>query len=535
MKKGELHRMINKTICECLKERAKHSPDKLALEYEDNIFSWKELDSISDHAAVVFMRMGVTKGSHVGLWSCNNPNLVIDFLALVKLGAIPILMNTCYKELEVSRILDYADVDYLCYGEGYQDMKYEDLLKKIPSWHPKNQHCIAIDKTLQGKWCGFRQEYGKITPFELEKLYMKMKEVEPKDTAAILFTSGTSKLPKGVMLSQYGLVNNSSSIVSNMHWNNQDKMCVAVPMYHCFGVTVSLLAAIHAGCTMHMLKQCKTIEIFRKIEKYNCTILNGVPTMFLAMMHNEKHKQFNLASLQSGIIAGSKIIPSEYLKICETFQLTHLQTSYGQTEASPCITISDYKDSLEIKAETSGKMIDNIELRVFDNELMKEVECGVIGEIQTKGYHVMKGYYEKPEETKDTFTEDGWLKTGDLGYLDQKGYLHITGRIAEMIIRGGENISPAEIEECIKNYPDIMDVKVIGIKADVLQEEIVACIVPAEGKVINVERLKDCIKNKISYYKVPKHILIFQELPYTSNGKIALNELKQAVMDRIER
>lgn len=534
MKKGELLIMLNKTICECLKERVKHSPNELALEYENIMFSWKEIDSISDNAAIVFMRMGITKGSHVGLWSYNSPNMVIDFFALVKLGAIPILMNTCYKEIEVSRILEYADVELLCYGEGYQDMKYEDLLAKIPLWHPEKEHCIAIDKSQEGKWYGFREEYADITPFELEKLHMQMKKVQPEDTAAFLFTSGTSKLPKGVMLSHYGLVNNSWSIATNMQWSNKDKMCVAVPMYHCFGVTASLLAAIHAGCALHMLKQCKTTEIFRKIEEYHCTILNGVPTMFLAMMYNEKHKQFNLSSLQSGIIAGSKILPSEYLKICETFQLTHLQTSYGQTEASPCITISDFEDSIAIKADTSGKKIENIQLRVFDNKVKQEVECGAIGEIQTKGYHVMQGYYNKPEATKDTFTKDGWLKTGDLGYLDNRGYLHITGRIAEMIIRGGENISPAEIEECIKNYPDIKAVKVIGIKADVLQEEIAACIIPMEGKVINQELLKEYIKEKIAYYKVPKYILIFNKLPYTSNGKIALNELRQIVTDRIQ-
>ncbi len=533
MKKGELRIMLNKTICECLKERMKHSPNELALEYENIMFSWKELDSISDNAAIVFMRMGITKGSHVGLWSCNSPNLVIDFLALVKLGAIPIIMNTCYKEIELSRILEYADVEFLCYGEGHKDMKYVDLLEKIPLWHPKKEHCIAIDKSKEGKWYGFREEYDDITPSELEKLNIQMKRVQPEDTAAILFTSGTSKMPKGVMLSHYSLVNNSNAITSNMHWTNKDKMCVAVPMYHCFGITASLLAAVHCGCALHMLKQCKTAEIFHKIEEYHCTILNGVPTMFLAMMYNEKRKQFNLHSLQSGIIAGSKISPSEYLKICETFQMAHLQTSYGQTETSPCITISDFEDSIEIKADTSGKKIDNIQLRIFDNNAKQEAECGVIGEIQTKGYHVMQGYYKKQEETKDTFTKDGWLKTGDLGYLDNKGYLHITGRIAEMIIRGGENISPAEIEECIKNYPDIKAVKVIGIKADVLQEEIAACIVPMDGKVINGERLKEYIKEKIAYYKVPKYILMFDNLPYTSNGKIALNELKQIVTDQL--
>lgn len=527
--------LVDKTIFECLMEQAKQAPKEIALEYEDTIFSWEKLDTISDRVAIILMRMGIRKGSHVGLWSVNNPNWIFTFYALEKLGAIPILINTCYKERELVQVLDYADVEFLCYGEGYRDRLYKDILEKIPSnIIPNRNKCIAIDKSSDRSWKGLKEEYGDVSVTEVEMLLRKKKNVASSDIAAMLFTSGTSKAPKGVLLSHYSLVNNSMEIAANMRWTNKDRMCVAVPMYHCFGVTASLLTSIHVGCTLHLLKYYRTIDVFEKIDRQKCTILNGVPSMFLAMLYNELHKNYNLSSIHSGIIAGSKIASCEYQKICEEFQISHLQTSYGQTETSPCITISNYEDSLLLKGLTSGKKIQNIGLRIFDNKSKTILGVEEIGEIQTRGYHVMEGYYKMPTETKNAFTKDGWLKTGDLGYLDDMGYLHISGRITEMIIRGGENISPSEIEECICNFPNIRNVKAIGIKADVLQEVVTACIVSIDGKKIDVQALKDFVSERLADYKVPKYILQFDDLPYTSSGKVILNSLKQQALDKIK-
>ena len=527
--------LSNKTICECLKEQVKKNPNKVALEYEDDLFSWKDLDLLSDRVAIGIMRRGIRKGSHVGIWSVNSPNWIFTFFALTKLGAIPILINACYKEMELARVLEYADIEFLCYGDGNRDIKYEDILKEVSTKIlPNYKKCIAIGKSTDGIWRGLKEEYKDISKEELDALYFKTKDISVYDTAAILFTSGTSKIPKGVMLSHYNLVNNSMKIASNMRWTSQDKMCVAVPLYHCFGIAASLLVAVHAGCTIHLLKYYRTINVFEKIDKYKCTILNGVPSMFLAMIHNGKKKEYDLSSIESGIIAGSQISSIEYLKICETFKFSHLQTSYGQTEASPCITISSYEDSNEIKSQTAGKKIQNSRLRIFDKATNMELTHGEIGEIQTSGYHVMQGYYKMPDDTSNVLIEDGWLCTGDLGYLDKRGYLRVTGRMTEMIIRGGENISPAEIEGCICGFPNIKNIKVVGIKADVLQENIVACIVSVDGKTIDVEELRDFIKVRLSDYKVPKYILQFKGLPFNTSGKVILNDLKKRALDKIK-
>lgn len=527
--------LINKTICECLKEQVSKTPNKVALEYEDEMFSWKDLDLLSDRVAIVARRMGIKKGSHVGIWSVNTPNWIFTFFALTKLGAIPILINACYKEMELSRVLEYADVEFLCYGDENRDVKCKDILEKVSSKiFLDYKKCIEIGKSTNGIWKGIKADYNDISKEELDDFNFETKEISTYDTAAILFTSGTSKTPKGVMLSHYNLVNNSMEIASNMRWTSQDEMCVAVPLYHCFGVTASLLVAVHTGCTIHLLKYYRTIDVLKKIDKYKCTILNGVPSMFLAMMHNEKFKEYNLSCIKSGIIAGSNCSPIEYLKICKTFKFYHLQPSYGQTEASPCITISNYDDSVEVKSQTAGEKIQNIMLRIFDKDTNRELQTGETGEIQTSGYHVMQGYYKMPNETKEVLSENGWLLTGDLGYLDGMGYLHVTGRKTEMIIRGGENISPEEIEGCICGFPNIKNIKVVGIKADVLQEDIVACIVSIDGKTIDVQKLRDFIKGKLSNYKVPKYILQFKSLHYNASGKVILNDLKQQALNEIK-
>ena len=528
------HNLVIKTIYECLKEQVNKAHHHIALEYDDEIFSWKDIDAISDYVAVVYMRMGIKKGSHVGIWSTNTPNWIFTFFALIKLGAIPILLNSCYKEMELFKMLHYADVEYLCYGDGYDERKYEDVLIKLNETKLiSKENCISIGQPEDGKWNGLKEIYEKPNEEELKSLRIFSKEVSVFDTAAMLFTSGTSKMPKGVMLSHYSLVNNSLEIARSMQWTDEDKMCIAVPMYHCFGVTASLLASVHVGCSMYLLHYYRTIYIIKKIHKYKCTILNGVPTMFLAMVYNKKLADYDLSSIKSGIIAGSRISANEYQKICDVFQFTHLQTSYGQTETSPCITISVPDDSLEKKASSAGKKIANVELRIFDEKTKEECQIGEIGEIQAKGYNVMQRYYKMPEETKATILEDGWLCTGDLGYLNEDGYLYITGRKTEMIIRGGENISPSEIEAIISVYPNVKNVKVIGVEADVLQEEIVACIISANNIEIDKDGLVEYLKGKLSDYKVPKYILQFDMLPLNGSGKVILKDLKEQALERI--
>lgn len=529
-----MDKLISKTIGYCLKERAEKTPGIIGLSYRDYSYSWREIDEISDFLAVKYLKYGIKKGTHVGIWSVNTPNWVFAYFALVKLGAIAILINTCYKETELEKILKYSDVEYIFYGNGIKDLNYKDILDKINiSNLPKLKNTFPLEKNDDIKLYR-RSDYPSDMPVDdCKKLIQAINQVNAKDTASIMFTSGTTKSQKGVLLSHYNLVNNSLSISRQMGWNEQDKICVAVRLFHCFGITAGILSAVHAGSCIHLIKYYKTCEVLNQIEKYKCTVLNGVPTMFMAIVRNSKLKDHDISSVKSGIIAGSAIHSEEYINICKILNLKYLQPSYGQTETSPCITIAALNDSIEKKAVSVGKSIDNVEVKIWNCKENRESKEGELGEILTRGYHVMKGYYKMPLETDEVIDSTGWLHTGDLGFIDKEGYLYVKGRIKEIIIRGGENISPVEIEYYIKKLPSIKEVKVIGVEAEVLQEEIVACVVPKENCEVSKAEVQAIVSKYLTAYKVPKYVLVFAQLPTTSSGKIKLGKLKKIVEERI--
>jgi fatty-acyl-CoA synthase len=323
------------------------------------------------------------------------------------------------------------------------------------------------------------------------------------------------------MLSHYSVVNNAAALVEALHINENDKICVTVPLFHTFGITADMLVSLHSLCPMCIMEYFSLTNIFQWLEEGKCTVLNGVPSMFLGMLENSFRKDFDISSIKKGIIAGSPISIAEYNRICEGFKIDKLLMSYGQTETSPCVSISDYDEPIEAKADNAGKIIENVEVRIQD------------GEIQTRGYHVMQGYYELPEENAKVFTPDGWLKTGDAGFLDSQGRLHITGRLTEIIIRGGENISPREIESYIAECENIKQVKVTSIATPVIQEEIVACIITKDGKEMKPEVIQDYVGNYLAAYKVPKYVLTFDNFPLTTNGKIDLGAIKRIACERI--
>ena len=529
-----MDKLISKTIGYCLKERAEKTPGIIGLSYRDYSYSWREIDEISDFLAVKYLKYGIKKGTHVGIWSVNTPNWVFAYFALVKLGAIAILINTCYKETELEKILKYSDVEYIFYGNGIKDLNYKDILDKINiSNLPKLKNTFPLEKNDDIKWYR-RSDYPSDMPVDdCKKLIQAINQVNAKDTASIMFTSGTTKSQKGVLLSHYNLVNNSLSISRQMGWNEQDKICVAVRLFHCFGITAGILSAVHAGSCIHLIKYYKTCEVLNQIEKYKCTVLNGVPTMFMAIVRNSKLKDHDISSVKSGIIAGSAIHSEEYINICKILNLKYLQPSYGQTETSPCITIAALNDSIEKKAVSVGKSIDNVEVKIWNCKENRESKEGELGEILTRGYHVMKGYYKMPLETDEVIDSTGWLHTGDLGFIDKEGYLYVIGRIKEIITRGGENIAPVEIEYYIKKLPSIKEVKVIGVEAEVLQEEIVACVVPKENCEVSKAEVQAIVSKYLTAYKVPKYVLVFAQLPTTSSGKIKLGKLKKIVEERI--
>ncbi len=538
--------LINKTIGMCLADRVKKTPGRIALETERRNYSWRELDEVSDYMAVRMHNLGIGQGTHVGIWSTNTTNWVLTFLALQKLGAVAVLLNTCYCEEELKNIIEYADVQYVYYGKGYKKVVYEDIVANLrPAMEGRVRAWIVMKpESEEGGWMTAETFTGEEkSEAAMEQLAGWKAAVKPSDTAAMLFTSGTTASPKGVMLSHYNLVNSSLETCEHMKWGEgdpdpevgaRDKMLIAVPMFHCFGITSSLLSSIHRGFVMHLIEYYKSIMVMSTVEKYRCTLLNGVPSMFLAMIRNRDFAKYDLSSLRRGIIAGSSISQEEYMQIRREIPGLKLHSSYGQTETSPCVSIGDIEDTDEENARAAGRVVENCHVRIVDIQSGQVLPVGGAGEIQVRGYNVMQGYYKMPEATAAAIQPDGWLHTGDLGWLDERNFLYVTGRLKEIIIRGGENISPSEIENAIKQFPAVENVKVVGVPAEVLQEQIAACITVKAGTKLERQALLDFLKGKLAYYKMPEYVLIFEELPMNASSKILLGELKAQAALRVE-
>lgn len=513
--------MYNRTIDDCLVCCVDNFPDKIAITDMDCEYTWKEVDYIVDVLAQKILGMGIKAGDHIAIWASNSASYILYFMAIQRVGGVAVLINMAYKWRELESILKNYDVNYILYTRKYKDSDHENTINMLDR---------DKFKELRGT-CIFDDERDNLK--DLLKIPKKKIEtnVHSEDVACIFFTSGTTGMAKGVMLTHNNLVNNSKDIIERMTWDERDRMCLAVPLFHCFGITVGILGAIHTGMTMDVARKFSTGTVFRIIEEKKCTLFNGVPTMFLAMMNSSKREQFDLTSLKGGLMAGSSILPYEYMDICNTFGFKNLQTAFGQTESSPAITTSLITDSVECKAYSAGKKLDNVEVRIVKDGIV----CGVYdeGEIQTRGYHVMRGYYNMPEETKKAIDENGWLSTGDLGYLDKDGYLHVTGRIKDIIVRGGENISPMEIENVIVQFDEIKSVKVVGVPAKVIQEEVVACIVWKDDRRLSKETIISSVKKQLADYKAPKYIFDFEKIPQNSTGKVLVKDLVRMCEEKL--
>lgn len=518
--------LINKTIGQCLKEQVERSGGQVAMEMHGQVWNFQQLDVVTDRMIVKLKDLGIGHGTHAGIWSVNSPIWVSLFLALVKMGAVPVLINTCYKAEEVKGILNYADVEVLFYGIRYKTIVYEEIVTAIRKDTPKVRHFVKMDGF------GDLSADEALSAREQAVVEEAAELVKPEDTACMIFTSGTTSLPKGVMLSHYNVVNNSLAMVRGMHWETGDRMCITVPLFHCFGITAGVVACVLGGITMYLIPYFKTVKVWEAILEGDCTILNGVPSMFLALIRKPEYAGLTAPGLRSGLVAGSPVTREEFLEICERFPNLHLQPSYGQTETSPCVTLADWDEPNEEKAVSAGRLIEHVQLRIADPCSGAVLGPGESGEIQVKGYNVMQGYYDLPQATANAFTEDGWLRTGDIGCVDDHGELHITGRLKEIIIRAGENISPPEIEMVIRRLPWVADVKVVGVPAAVMQEEIAACIVPRPGCHVDADEVRRLVKQSLAHYKVPAFVLEFNEFPLNASGKIHLKVLKEQAMAR---
>ena len=367
-------------------------------------------------------------------------------------------------------------------------------------------------------------------------LYPVSASLDRDDPINIQYTSGTTGFPKAVVLTHHNILNNAYFTAKAMHFTEQDKLCIPVPFYHCFGMVLSNLLCFSVGaCAVIPCEYFDAEQVLKCIDQERCTAVHGVPTMFIAQLEHPRFSEFDLSSLRTGIMAGATCPPALMTRVMEDMHCPEILIGYGETEVSPLTHLTTRDDDLERRTETVGKNLPHQEVKVIDTESGKTVELGEIGEICFRGYHIMRGYYGDPEKTAETIDEAGWLYSGDLGTMDENGYVRITGRLKDMIIRGGENIYPREIEDYLFTHPKIAEVAVIGVPSEFYGEEVMAWIQLHQGETATEQEIRDYCKDRIAHFKIPKYIRFTKEFPMTVTGKIQKFRLREMAAELLAK
>ncbi|WP_147534228.1 AMP-binding protein [Bacillus marasmi] len=530
------------SVGKLLEKVAKERPDHEALVYPDrNLrYTYKQFDELCRKVARGYMKLGLDKGDHMAIWSTNYPEWVTTQFATGKMGAVLVTVNTSYQSAELEYLLKQSDSTTLVLMEEYRGTSYIDTLYEIvPELKtsepgqlkseklPFLKNVIVLsEKRYPGmfNWSDLLEMSNEITE---EQLDARMSTLEADDVINMQYTSGTTGFPKGVMLTHSNLVNNAVNVAACMNLTHEDRMCIPVPFFHCFGCVLGTLTCVTVGATMVPVQEFSPLEVLKAVEAEKCTALHGVPTMFIAELNHPEFSKFDLSSLRTGIMAGSTC-PEEVMKaVTETMGASEITITYGQTESSPGITMTRTNDPLHLRVASVGRAMPEVEVKIVDPTTNEEVPYGVSGELCTRGYHVMKGYYKNPGATQDAIDEEGWLHTGDIAEMDENGYCKITGRLKDMIIRGGENIYPREIEEFLYTHPKVLDVQVVGVPDPKFGEEVMAWVQLKEGETATVEEIKEYCKGKISRFKIPRYIEFCDSFPMTASGKIQKFKLRE--------
>ncbi len=534
------------TLGDFLEKQVEKYPERDFMVYPDrNLrFTYKDFDERVNMLAKGLLTLGIGKGDHVGIWAKNVPDWLTFMFATAKIGAVLVTVNTAYKGHELEYVLKQSDMKTLAIIDGYQDVDYIDIiyelvpeLKTQERGSLKSKEFPFLEHII---YVGQEKHRGMYNTNELMLLgkhsdnedFLKIKQtISNRDVVNMQYTSGTTGFPKGVMLTHRNILNNGYYIGERQKFTEEDRLCITVPLFHCFGIVLAVMAIITHGATMVMVELFDPLMVLGAVQKEKCTALYGVPTMFIAEFSHPMFDIFDLSSLRTGIMAGSPCPIEAMKKVVKDMHMTEITSVYGLTEGSPGFTQTSVDDPLEKRVETVGKPLPNCEVKIVEPETGETLGTNQIGEICCKGYNVMKGYYKMPEKTKEVIDEDGWLHSGDLATCDDEGYYSIVGRIKDMIIRGGENIYPREIEEFIHTIDGIMDVQVVGIPDKKYGEIIGAFIIKEEESQLTSEDIIDYAANRIARYKVPKYIFFVQEFPLTASGKIMKFKLRDQAVE----
>ena len=546
-KKDEL---IDLTFPQVLDRVAEEFPDQYCFKYTtlDYTRTYAQFREDVDRFARALVSLGVKAGSKVAVWATNVPAWFITFWATTRLGAVLVTVNTAYKIHEAEYLLRQSDTHTLVMIDSCLDSSYQQIINElcpeIATAKPGEPlHCKRLPFLRNVITVGFKQP-GCLTFDEAmarsalvsrEQVAQMAAAVRPDDVCNMQYTSGTTGFPKGVMLTHYNVVNNGKCIGDRMGLSTADRMMIQVPMFHCFGMTLSMTSSMTHGATMCPMPYFSAQSSLACINQERITCFNGVPTMFIAMFNHPNYRKTDFSHMRTGIMAGAGCPPELMRRAAQPdeMNMTGIVSVYGQTECAPGNTMSAWTDSLEVRTDTVGYAFPHVRCKIVDPETGEEVPAGVNGEFCAKGYNTMKGYYKMPQATADTIDAEGWLHSGDLACMDEAGNVRITGRLKDMIIRGGENIYPKEIEEFIYTHPAVKDVQVIGVPDKKYGEEIMACIILKEAGSVTEAEMTDYIKASMARHKVPKYISFVDSFPMNAAGKILKYKMREEAAQRL--
>jgi fatty-acyl-CoA synthase len=537
------------TVGGLLDQMAGRFPDNDALisVERDLRYSYREFNDVCRKVAKGLISLGVKKGDHISIWANNVPEWVILQFATAKIGAVLVTINTSYRSAELEYILKQSDSNVLFMVQSFKGTDYvETLFDVVPEFRnsadgfsrseklPFLERVVFIGEETPAGMINFNKLYEMAETVDDDTLSTIEAALSPHDVINMQYTSGTTGFPKGVMLTHFNVVNNGYNIGECMRFTEKDRLCIPVPFFHCFGCVLGVMACVTHGAAMVPVETFSPLLVLQAIEKERCTAVHGVPTMFIAELEHPDFEKFDLTSLRSGIMAGSPC-PIEVMKrVIRDMHASEITIAYGQTEASPVITQTRTDDPIELRVATVGRALPEVEVKVVDIETGATLPPGKQGELCGRGYLVMKGYYKMPEETAKVIDAEGWLHTGDLAVMDENGYCKITGRIKNMIIRGGENIYPREIEEFLYTHPKISDTQVYGVPDRKYGEQVMAAIVLKKGVEMTEEEVKEFCREKIAHYKVPYYVKFVDSYPMTASGKIQKFKLREMAIRELQ-
>jgi fatty-acyl-CoA synthase len=534
--------LLGETIGACFDRIVERCGEREALVvWHQNIrWNYRELQRRTNNLAVAFLRLGLNPGERIGIWSQNNAEWLLTQLATAKAGLILVNINPAYRGNELQYALNKVQCRALIVSPCFKSSNYLEMLLELA---PELAHCkpgklksvalpslslvIRLGEERTAGMLNFDALLSDARATELARLESVGATLQFDDPINIQFTSGTTGQPKGATMTHHNILNNGYFVGAAMHFSEVDRLCIPVPLYHCFGMVLGNLVCITHGATMIYPDESFNAEaVLRTIEAERCTALHGVPTMFIAMLEHSRFGQYDLTSLRTGMMAGAPCPVELMQKVIDRMHMRQVTIGYGMTETSPISFQSSMDDSIEHRVSTVGRVLPHLEVKIVDED-GRIVPHGETGELLTRGYSVMRGYWDDEVRSRESIDEAGWMHSGDLATIDGEGYCRIVGRSKDMIIRGGENIYPREVEEFLYRHPKIQDVQCVGVPDAKYGEELCACIILRPGMQSSAEELRNFCRGQIAHYKVPRYVKFVDSFPMTVTGKVQKFLLRQ--------